>query len=734
MTSDLCSARLIDHAATSAALLLLLAGCRPPAPATFAGSASCAGCHPAESAEWGSSQHARAIQAATDGTVLAPFRGESFTQGGVTSTFRRDGDRFVVRTDGPAGVLADFPVTDVFGLYPLQQYLLQLPGGRKQALSVAWDARSTAEGGQRWYHLYPDDTPRAGDPLHWTGYLQNWNHMCADCHSTDVRKGYDVAAHTYSTTGSEDGVGCEACHGPGSAHLAWANRPVALRWLWRDDGIAPRLDERRGAAWTPGSRAAVPVRSVPRTSDREIETCARCHARRAQLTDEVSAANSIHDGFRVALLEPGLYWPDGQQRDEVYNYGSFLQSRMYAKGVTCSDCHDPHTQRLRAPGNAICAPCHDASAYDVPTHHYHETGSAGASCATCHMPTTTYMGVDPRHDHSFRVPRPDRTVSLAVPNACDQCHADKGAAWAAAEIAKRSPDGSKGSQAFAEAFAALELGEPSAAGSVLAVAADADQPALVRASALDRLVRAGAAVDPALLQSLVRHPDPLVRLGVAQAGGALPDAQSRVAVLAPLLADSARSVRLEAASGLAPVPEAELPETARAPFRRASDEYLAVQRFNGDRPEAQVNLGTALAYRGDVQGARAAFAEAIRIDSAFVPAYVNLADAERSLGDEARAEAALRRAVTLAPRSGVALHALGLSLVRQRRYAEGLEMLGEAVQREPENVRFAYVYAVALHDGGRSDEARRVIQDALGRHPDDPQLREAYAALLKTRP
>jgi len=343
------------------------------------------------------------------------------------------------------------------------------------------------------------------------------------------------------------------------------------------------------------------------------------------------------------------------------------------------------------------------------------------------------MGVDPRHDHSFRVPRQDRTVSLAVPNACDQCHADKGAAWAAAEIAKRSPDGSKGSQTFAEAFGALELGGPAAAGSVLAIAADEAQPAMVRASALDRLVRTGAAVDPALLQSLVRHPSPLMRLGVAIAGGGLPDAQSRVTVLGPLLADSTRSVRLEAASGLASVPSAQLSEAERDALRRVSDEYLAVQRFNGDRPEAQVNLGTALATRGDVMGARAAFAEAIRIDSTFVPAYVNLADAERALGDEGQAEAALRRAMTLAPRSGMVAHALGLSLVRQRRYAEGLQMLGEATRREPANSRFAYVYAVALHDGGRPDEALRVLQDALGRNPDDPELRDAHAAFLGQR-
>jgi predicted CXXCH cytochrome family protein len=716
-----------------AALALVQAACGAPGPATFAGSDACAGCHRAEADAWRPSQHARAIQPATDSTVLAPFAGETFAIAGVTTTFERADGGFVVRTDGPDGAPARFRVAHTFGLAPLQQYLLELPGGRLQALSVSWDARPAAQGGQRWFHLYPDDTPRAGEALHWTGYLQNWNHMCADCHSTAVRKGYDVATRTYATTRSEDGVGCEACHGPGSRHVAWAGRAAAVRWLWRDDGIARRLDERRGVTWSVGTRDPVPVRSTPRTSEREIETCARCHARRAQLTDAVTAADEFHDGFRAALLEPGLYWPDGQMRDEVYNYGSFLQSRMHQRGVTCGDCHDPHTQQLRAPGNGVCAQCHDASAYDAPAHHGHEAGSAGASCAACHMPTTTYMGVDPRHDHSFRVPRPDRTVALGVPNACDACHADKGAAWAAAEIARRAPAGSAGSQSFAEPFAALEQGGRGAADAVLSLATDKAQPAIVRASALDRLVRAGVPVDPGLLRDMTADPSPLVRFGAALAGGALPEPSARLAVLGPLLRDRLRTVRLEAASGLFAVPAAAVPESLAEPLRRARDEYAAVQRYNGDRPDAQVNLGTALASQGDVAGARAAFAEAIRLDSSFVPAYVNLADAERVLGEEGQAEAALRRAVQLAPESGVAAHALGLGLIRQRRYPEALAMLGEAVRREPGSARFAFVYAVALHDLGRPDEALRVLQEAIGRNPDDAQLRDAYVSFSAPR-
>jgi tetratricopeptide (TPR) repeat protein len=170
-------------------------------------------------------------------------------------------------------------------------------------------------------------------------------------------------------------------------------------------------------------------------------------------------------------------------------------------------------------------------------------------------------------------------------------------------------------------------------------------------------------------------------------------------------------------------------ETTRASLAAARAEYVAVQRLGADRPEAPVNRGSALAAQGDMPGARAAFAEAIRLDSNFVPAYVNLADAERALGQEENGEAALRRALVLGPTTGMPAHALGLSLIRQRRYAEGLAMLGEAVRREPASSRYAYVYAVALHDGGRPEQAVRVLEDALARHPDDPDLRAAYAAL-----
>ncbi len=396
----------------------------PPvaAEAAYVGSQACARCHATETEAWQASQHAVAMQHADERTVLGDFNDASFDFQGVQSRFfRRDG-RYFIRTDGPDGQLADFEVKYTFGVAPLQQYLVELPGGRLQAVAVTWDARPREQGGQRWFRQYPDEKIDHADELHWTRRAQNWNFMCADCHSTRVSKGYDVADDSFKTTYAEISVGCEACHGPGSAHVQWA----ADKGSEAGKGLTVQFDERRGVAWL-RDEAGRPVRSKPRQTEREIEVCAQCHARRAQIAEGYQPGRPFLDHYLPALLTPTLYHADGQQQDEVFIWGSWMQSRMHAAGVTCSDCHDPHTQQLRAPGNAVCAQCHEPSKYDAAAHHRHEQGSDGAQCANCHMPQGTYMVVDRRRDHSMRVPRPDESVALGVPNACSSCHTDRDA-------------------------------------------------------------------------------------------------------------------------------------------------------------------------------------------------------------------------------------------------------------------------------------------------------------------
>ena len=658
-------------------------------------------------------------------TVLGDFNDTNFTYAGVTSRFfQRDG-KFFVNTDGPDGRSGDFEIQYTFGVAPLQQYLVEFPGGRLQALGIAWDARPKADGGQRWFHLYPDRELKAGDPLHWTGIDQNWNFQCADCHSTDLRKNFDAKSETFKTTWSEINIGCEACHGPASHHVAWAKKEGDWQKAVAGKRLVAALDERDGVTWMIDPAKGVATRSKLRQSQREIEVCARCHARRGQFSDEHHAGQPLHDAFRPALLEPRLYYADGQQRDEVYKYGSFLQSRMHAQGVTCSDCHEPHTQKLRAPGNAVCAQCHLPAQYDTASHHHHQPESKGAACTACHMPTTTYMVVDPRHDHSMSIPRPDRTVALGTPNACNACHADQSPQWAADHAQRWYPQGKGGFQSVAEAFDAAERGAPGARSALLRLVEDRAQPAFVRASAIARL---GRYLNPGALGFVVDalgDADANVRMAAVSVLAAA-DVETRLRYLPRMLEDPARIVRMDAARALAGEPELRLRAEAARKFSAALAEYVSAQRFNADRPEAHLSLGGLYLVRAELEKGQAAYRKALSIDPTFGQAAVNLADSYRVQGRDAEAEAALRRALETNPESAVLHHALGLALVRQKRVPEAIAELGAAVKLAPEDPRLAYVYAIALHDTGQRDAARKALEANVARHPYD---RESLAAL-----
>ncbi len=691
----------------------------------FVGSEACAACHADAYAAWKGSQHERAMQHARADTVLGNFDRAKFRYAAVESTFfQRDG-KFFVHTDGADGRLADFEIKYTFGVAPLQQYLIEFPDGRLQALSIAWDSRPQGQGGQRWFHLYPNDKVDHRDELHWTRRSQNWNFMCADCHSTDVRKNYDAATDTYGTAWKEISVGCEACHGPGSAHIEWSRAKTADT----TKGLTVTFAERAGASWSIDAATGNAVRSRARTLDTEIDACAQCHARRSQTAEGYRAGLPFQDFYRPVLLSPGLYHADGQQRDEVYVWGSFLQSRMYHAGVTCSDCHEPHGQKLRAQGNALCATCHLASKYDARIHHHHPGEGAGTRCVDCHMPATTYMVVDPRRDHSLRVPRPDLTVTQGTPNACNGCHRETNAKWAAGAVERWYGRPPQGFQRYAEAFAHAERGAAEAGPSLARLAGDPSHPAIARATALEALARypARATIDAA--RAGLTDGDALVRRASIGILVLLPPAQ-RLPLVAPLLEDPIRTVRMEAAAVLADTMSA-ASATQRAAFDRAAAEYVSTQRFNADRPEARAALGSFYARQGRVDNAQAQLHSALTLDPAFVPAYVNLADLLRSQGRDSDGERTLRDGLRKVPHSAALHHTLGLTLIRLNRNAEALAALQRATELVPSDTRFAYVYAVGLHSAGKTKAALDEIDRALARHPDDRNLLIAAATFRR---
>ena len=458
-------------------------------PAAYVGRQACAGCHQREHDLWTGSHHDLAMQVADETTVLGNFNNATITHFGITSTFYTRGGKFYVRTEGPDGTLQEYEVLYTFGVAPLQQYLVELSGGRYQALSLAWDSRPKGQGGQRWFHLYPHEKIAHDDELHWTGRNQNWNFMCADCHSTNLQKKYDLKQDAYQTTWSEMDVSCEACHGPGSRHVQWATSGAYRNETRKpgSNGFLVQLREPEPPVWAADPEKGTAKRLTLRVSHDEIETCAQCHSRRAVLRDAKDPGRPFLDSYLPVLLEPNLYHADGQIDGEVYEYGSFLQSKMYRAGVTCSDCHEPHSLKIRAPGNALCTRCHAAERFDRPGHSFHKPASTGAQCVACHMPEKTYMVVDPRRDHSIRIPRPDLTVQQGTPNACTQCHRNKSAQWAAGAIAKWNGQERRQEPHYGQNLYAGQEHEAGASGQLASLARDKTQPGIVRATGLSLL-------------------------------------------------------------------------------------------------------------------------------------------------------------------------------------------------------------------------------------------------------
>lgn len=532
----------------------------PDAAPQYVGSERCQGCHQKAYQAWKPSHHARAMQAARDGTVLGDFGGVTFRHRGKTWRFFREGERFMVHAEGPDGGMRDYQVAYTFGVEPLQQYLVAFPGGRLQALSAAWDTRA-----RRWFHVSPGPDASPGDWLHWTRPGQSWNAMCSDCHSTAVRKRYHPEADAYETTWSEIAVGCEACHGPGSRHVAWAEQPATGR--------------------PPVENAALLVRTSKLSGPELLALCTPCHARRAQLSDQALPGGELLDRYLPALLSPGVFHPDGQILDEAFEWQAFTQSRMYASGIRCADCHDVHSGKRLEDGNALCTRCHRADAYDAPAHHFHRPEwkgkpSAGVLCVSCHMPGKEFMVVHFRRDHSMRVPRPDLTAALGVPNACSAaaCHGDRPLAWVQARYdawygQKRKPH-------YGTVLAAGRRRDPAAETDLARLAGDQLRPAVARATAVELLAAYPGPAARAAVERALGDAEPLLRVTAAQRlFGDAPEALARR--LGPLLQDPVRLVRAQAAARLAGEPARWLSEPQRQAQARALEEFVEGQRYMG---------------------------------------------------------------------------------------------------------------------------------------------------------
>ena len=676
--------------------------------------ASCATCHEQEAAAWRGSHHDLAMDHATDATVLGNFDDVTLEHAtGTARFFRKDGGHWI-RTTGHDGTDQDFRVSYVFGVDPLQQYLIEFPGGAIQSCDLAWDVDD-----QKWFDLTPEEPNGAADPLHWTGSYQRWNTMCAECHSTQLNKKYDFKTGQYKTSWSEIDVSCEACHGEGSGHLAWI-----------EDGSPDS---------TPQAGFARPLRRGELAD--QVEACAECHSRRTAVAPD-DFAGTFFDRYEPATLRPGLYHVDGQILDEVYVYGSFAQSKMYSKGVACTECHDPHTAKLVLEGNALCGQCHTPLApierfptlqkkeYDSPEHHHHEVGSPGSQCIACHMPERTYMQIDERHDHSFRIPRPDISVDLGTPNACTDCHTDQDAKWSAGHVTEWYGEREDKKPHFAYILDAARLGDPQSFPWLADLATDLEQPAIVRATAIEALELFGPnAYDT--LASLLTDEEPFVRSVAARSLSSTP-LQQRVGALLPLLTDPVRSVRIQAARSLAELlAQSILPKREKEQLAAGLAEYRAAQEYAGDMPGPHLNLGRLYEDSGDRMSSIAEYKRALEIDPWFVQAAFNLTAVLNRMGRNAEAEQVLRDALERFPDEGELHYSLGLLLAELKRMEDALIALTDAARLIPRNPRIHYNRGLVLRELNRMGEAENSLLSAYSLTPGDPQLVHALVLLYQ---
>jgi Tfp pilus assembly protein PilF len=615
---------------------------------------------------------------------------------GVSSTLFRKDDEFFVTTDNRDGQMETFPVKYTFGVRPLQQYLVEFPDGRVQCLPVAWDTER-----KQWYHLYPSEPIPHDDPLHWTRGYQNWNYMCAECHSTNLQKNYDVKRDAYRTHWSEIDVSCETCHGPGSLHVRLAESRT-LFWDRRYGYGLPNLKDE----------------SNPRI---EIETCAPCHSRRRIVYTGYQAGEKFLDYYMPQLLDGELYYADGQVLDEDYVYGSFIQSRMYREKVRCTDCHDPHTVKVKYNDNRLCNQCHMSTKYDTEQHHHHpDPSKPGTLCVECHMPETKYMVADPRRDHSLRVPRPDLTVSLGIPNACNLCHNDKSkgetAEWAEAKVREWYGE-LEGPTHFAYAIADGRQGRPEGEQGLLDVTRRKDHTAMVRASAILLLSRYESGAAQAAAFEGLEDPEELVRAASVRALEVLPpEGLSRR--IGPMLEDPVRAVRTEAARLLTRLPRRMFPGDKAQVFDKALAEYLEAQEAVNDRPGGHLNMGVAYSNLGQPDKALEAYRTALRLDPDFVPARINLGMLLYEIGNKAESEEQYRKVIELQPDMSEAYYSLGLLLGEdESRLDETADLLVTAARLDPGNPRMHYNAGLALQKLGKTEDAEEHLVAAYRLSP-----------------
>jgi predicted CXXCH cytochrome family protein len=616
--------------------------------ASYAGPESCRGCHPAEYQGWSQSAHGlaeRRLRTATDESAFNPPR--SIKHGGETTIARTNGNEFEIVTLGLENNLQPFRVERVIGNSPLIQFLTPFSGGRYQVQEASYDPKSN-----QWFYVYGDDLRHPGEYGHWTGRGMNWNSQCAECHNTRLKKNYDAATDSYHTTMAGMSVNCEACHGPLRAHNEW--QQAHPKTTLHDPTVSPL------------------------SPARIVGLCGSCHSRNTDLTGDFVPGDSFYDHYTLETLDSSQRWhPDGQVKDEDYEFASFLGSKMYQDGVTCLDCHHPHSAKNTLPGNDLCMRCHKggypkAPVINLATHTHHQLTGHGSDCTGCHLPVTVYMQRQPRHDHGFTIPDPLLTKELNIPNACNRCHADKTTGWAVNYTDEwYGTNMNRPTRERARLIAAAEVGKADAKDKLIGLLSDTNQSPYWQAVAAKFLEQ--WADEPATKNALLaqlRNEHPLVREKVVRSlEPALTDTNVLTA-LNTMLNDPVRNVRVSAAW------------VRRATLNLQSQAGQDVERMldlEADQPTGQFETAMFLLSRQQPVEALMHLKKATAWDPISPPFLCTQAQVQDQLGQ------------------------LG----------EALQTLDRAETAVPDDPHIPYVRAVILKRNGRDDEAKAAVERAL---------------------
>ncbi|WP_109830700.1 tetratricopeptide repeat protein [Reichenbachiella versicolor] len=637
----------------------------------FIGKEKCKTCHEDQFKEWKGSHHDQAMKIASDSTVLGNFNNTEFDIKGANYKFFRKGKDFMVNAQNGDNQYQDFKVKYTFGVYPLQQYLIEFQGGKYQTLQACWDSEKG-----RWMDVQPHFDITHDEWLHWTRGAMNWNSMCADCHSTNLHKNYNPSTQTYNTTFSEINVSCEACHGPGEEHVKFYEDSTK--------GTPPKLY------------------LVKNVDSRElVDKCARCHARRGQITPYFDYEGHFSDHYDPALLTTDNYFPDGQIEDEDYVWASFRQSKMFHEGVSCKDCHNMHSLKLKDHTNGLCLQCHDVDKFNTEKHHFHPVESESGKCINCHMTGRVYMGNDFRRDHSFRIPRPDQSVIYNTPNACTECHEDKSNEWASKAI--ENFYGDKRPAHFSDLLLPGQAGNKE---KLYQLIDSAEAPEIVRATAIQYLATIADQFDFQRAKKYFNDKSSLIRTHMLR-NFHQPNDTWYQSYLNELLNDPNRLVRTAAAKN-----KLLIDPQADASGQLAYKDNWNMMMAQAEFASGQHALAAYYETKGDIEAAKRSYEQALEIDNFYNQARLNLALLNYRQGNIEEAKSLYEKVISQEPDFGYTYYMMGLLLNETGETTEALNNLKIAFQKETNNYRIAYNYALLLHQNKHYSEAIKVVEEA----------------------